>query len=194
MKGGESMDFEELLKQYDSPAVESPSLEDEPIIQRLPEEPKPEPQPQDETAWQGNPLYYQSGKKQGQLRQLKPRGITVGYQPSSEPQEIGGDLISGAMFMSIIDMLIPGLIVVINNFLVKDKKDILKISEMQLDEKQIKKLEPLTEATLKQIKLRANPSVLLIFTLLGLYSIQFAKIKFERELDKAMNDKKKEEK
>lgn len=119
----------------------------------------------DSNSWQGNPAYYQSGKKQGKLKpSMKHRG------PAKEKMEISGSLIDGALFIMLIDMLLPLLITVANNQLSKDKID---IEDLQLTEKQKKDLAPISDEVVKKLSMEANPVWLLIIAMGGIYGINF---------------------
>jgi len=139
--------------------------------------------------WKGNPEYFQSGPKQGQKRQRKPR-TTVHYTGKYEESEVSGDIITGAMFISIIDLLIPMVFVTVNNYLTGEK---LKPGDMSLSAEQQRKLEPVADKAMSYIKLRGNPLILLGLTMLGLYSMQLVKAKMEYKV-KMMNDKNDEKK
>ena len=197
MSDVKEMSFDEALSSaYSVPAVEEVSIQ--PSLQNLPPSPEPTVTPSQtevgESAsgdWRGNPLYYQTGKKAGQLRR-KPR-ISVAYEPDPNDSTIGGDLISGAMFITIFDIFMPGFIVLINNWVVKDKKDFISLKEMQLEPSTVKRLEPLAEASLRRIKLKGDPMVWFFLSMAGCYAFRFAQIKFERSLNEALEAKHKKE-
>lgn len=117
------------------------------------------------TNWQGNPAYFQTGKKAGTLRPSMSHKA-----PAKETMEISGTLIDGAMFIMLVDMLFPLLIVVANN---KMSKTQIEIEDIQLSEKQKKDLAPLADEVCKQLTLQANPAFLLLVGLGGIYGINF---------------------
>ncbi len=118
-----------------------------------------------EVNWQNNPAYYQSGKKAGQLRPNMKH-----HAPAKEKMEISGSLIDGALFIMLVDMLLPLLITVANNQLSKDKID---IEDLQLTDKQKKDLSPIADEVVKKISLEANPIWLMVIAMGGIYGINF---------------------
>lgn len=179
---------EALASEYSEPATvlnEEPQQPPVQNVQSYPSEEKPVTDTTD--AWRGNLAYYQTGKKAGQLRP-KPL-VSVAYKATPGDDELTGELIGGAMFITMIDLFLPGLFVLFNNWLVTDKKDMIKMSEMQLEESTIKRLEPVADKSLRRLKLRGDPTVWLIITMMGCYAIRFGQIKFERKLEEAMKDK-----
>lgn len=163
-------DLETLLAGYTEPAkVDAPST------------PAPTPQQPVNNGgapnWYGNPLYYQRGKKKGQLRPNGARPFysqPVGVSVNPNSSEISGDIISGALFLTIINLLFPMLFSVINNMVSKKK---LAYEDLQIDEKTLKQLDDLSNKALKHIKIEANPVGILFFTMLGLYTLQFMTVK-----------------
>lgn len=120
--------------------------------------------------WQGNPKYYQTGKKAGQIKPSMGSTTVKPSQPSQQGQplpnttanqtgNVSSTLITGALFLVIVDVAIPFAIASINNWLTKDKIDSAKL---QLTEKQRKDLEPLADAVVKYLNLQANPVVLFL--------------------------------
>ena len=175
-------DLEKLLAGYNEPAKVD-----------LPPTPVPSPQPTNNPApvnqpnWKGNPLYYQRGKKAGQLR---PNGARPFYnQPvnmsvNGEPSTISGDIISGALFLTIINVLCPMLFSLVNNMVSKKK---IAYEDMQIDEKTLKQLDELSNKALKHIKIEANPVGVLLFTMVGLYAMQFMTIKMLSDIKPKIN-------
>ena len=163
-------DLETLLAGYNEPAkVDSPPVQQSQTVQT--------PNNNDPVSWQGNPLYYQRGKKKGTLR---PNGARPFYnQPASmsvnpEPSTISGDFISGALFLTIINLLLPMLFSIANNMVSKKK---VAYEDLQIDEKALKQLEQLSEKALRHVKIEANPVAVLLFTMFGLYAMQFMTVK-----------------
>jgi hypothetical protein len=83
-------------------------------------------------------------------------------------------MISGALLLLMIDLLIPNIIAFGNNKLSKEK---IKASDLQLDNKQKKELEPIADEIAKTIALQGNPLTVLIVTLLGIYGINLMALK-----------------
>lgn len=186
------LSFEEALKaEYSEPAQETPPVGEDnltPPIQTLPPDPLNPPQSVDGksdngTDWVGNPEYFQTGAKAGQKRQRRARQPLVSYEQREGDSVVGGELITGAMFISMIDLLFPAIIVTVNNFIVSDPKNQMRISDMQLGDDVITKLKPLAESTLRRIKLRGDPMVWLIITMGGMYAYRYAQVHFDRKLE-----------
>lgn len=142
-----------------------------------------------EPGWKGNPEYFQTGAKAGQKRQRKPR-TRMQYTGTYEESTISADIITGAMFISLVDLLIPMLFVTINNYLTGEK---LKPTDLSLSAEQCRKLEPVADKAMSYIKLRGNPLIILGLTLLGMYSMQLVKAKMEYKVKK-MNESENEKK
>ena len=124
--------------------------------------------------WFGNPLYYQSGKKQGQLRgKRKQQAPTVDNSDAT----ISGAVIDGALFLMLIDLLIPFLIQVVNNRF-SDVK--IKDSDIQLSAEQKRKLEPLADRVVAMMSMKANPVVLLVVAMTSIYGLNFMAAKMDK--------------
>lgn len=132
--------------------------------------------------WQGNPKYYQTGKKAGQLKPsaigntpVKPQGTAQQGQPlpntpANTTGTVQSTLITGALFLVIVDVCIPFAVASVNNWLSKDKIDSTKL---QLTEKQRKDLEPLANEVVKYLNLNANPVVLFLIGYGGIVTMNF---------------------
>jgi len=116
--------------------------------------------------------YYTRGKKKGQPK--PPDKIRMHIEPNPAPADISGELITGALLITLIDVFIPMLIVLINNWISKEK---MKYDLLSLDEKQKSLLSPLADKVVAQLRISGNPSLLLLFAILGLYGIKFITIK-----------------
>ena len=160
-------DLDEALAGYQS-AIE---IEPEPIPE-VEEESNPVQETPSETTspigttegdWRGNPLYYQTGKKAGTLRKsLRHKS------PPEKEMEISGTLISGAMFILLVDMLIPMLLTFANNSL---SKKVINVEDIQMSSQQKKDLEPIGNEVVKYLTLRANPIWLMLIATTGIYGI-----------------------
>ena len=168
-------DLETLLSDYTEPAkVEQAPAQPNQAVNMQP------PQPQVNNGaphWYGNPLYYQRGKKKGTLR---PNGAKPFYQQpvnmsvNPGPSEISGDIITGALFLTIINLLVPMFFSVVNNMVSKRK---VAYEDLQIDDKTLKQLDELANKALKHVKIEANPVAVLIVTMIGLYALQFMTVK-----------------
>lgn len=179
-------DIQDILSGYKEPAkIEPlPVTEQTKPPQQQPEQPKVNEKFPGMPHWYGNPMYYQSGKKQGQIKPPPKNGTfkAAFQQPqvSVNPETTiltADSIISGALFLTIINVLIPMLMAMVHNMVVKDKKKIIEWEMLQIDAKAQKDLEGLAEKALKQIKIDANPVGILIFAMLGMYAMQFMTVK-----------------
>ncbi len=115
--------------------------------------------------WQGNPAYFQTGKKAGQLKpNMKHKA------PMVESAEISGTLIDGALFIMLIDLLVPMLITIANN---KFSDTEIDIEDLQLSEKQKKDLSPLADEVVKKLSIEGHPVTMLVLGMAGIYGINF---------------------
>lgn len=140
-------------------------------------------EPVSESVWRNNPLYYQTGQKQGQLRPTAKKQAEKNAPPK-EVMEISGTLIDGALFIMLIDLLFPLAITFLNN---KASKAKIKVEDLQLTEKQKRDLQPVSDEVVKYLMLRANPIWLMAIAMTGIYGINFmaaksaAEAKLERD-------------
>lgn len=151
-----------LLNEYGQPAIITEEKE--------PETKETETQQEKTESWKGNPGYYQTGKKAGQPKPSVNK-VRVEYKASTEPTTIDGDLIPATLFLTVIDLLLPGAIVLVHNFAVPNKK--LKFSDLQLSKDVKKQIEPLADRAKKQILLTASPTTVFLFTMAALYTMQY---------------------
>ena len=116
--------------------------------------------------WHGNPAYYQTGNKAGQLRPSMKHKAS-----SPEKMELqGSSLIDGALFIMLIDMLFPLIITALNNKFTNSK---IKLEDLQLNDKQKKDLTPVADEVIKKLSLQANPVWLLVIAMSGIYGINY---------------------
>jgi len=111
--------------------------------------------------------YYQSGAKKGQRR--KTPKVTYNMPPD-KVSSLGGAFLTGALFLTMIDLLFPMLIAVVNNQFTKTKID---PDNLRLDASQKKELQPVADEVVKYINFEANPVVLLLIGLGGVYGMNF---------------------
>jgi len=127
---------------------------------------------------------YKTGKKAGQPR--KPR-VTATFTPDQAPGSLSGELLTGALFLTLIDLLFPIVIAGINNRFSKDK---INASALSLTEKQKKEIAPIADRVLKQINVQANPTLLLFLSVVGIYGANFAVAKMMSTKPSDKEDKK----
>lgn len=109
-------------------------------------------------------------------KETRGRKKKVFEQPPPEPpkQLNASDLISGALFLMIIDLAIPNLIAFVNN---KASKKKVKAKSMQLTDKQKQELEPFANEVTKQLMIKGNPLNVFIGCLVGMYGLNFMMLK-----------------
>lgn len=110
--------------------------------------------------------YYKTGKKAGQPKPPKAPG-QKGYTPPVPTQIQSSVLISGSMFIMMIDILFPLVIGGLNNMLTKTKID---TDKMKMTATQKSELAPIGEAVARELNISGSPTVLLSISLVGIYS------------------------
>jgi|GEM_PF-1976715 hypothetical protein len=85
-------------------------------------------------------------------------------------------LLSGAMFLLLIDLIIPNLLVFLNN---KSSKKKMKATALQLTNEQKRELAPLADEVAKQVAMKGNPLTIFIVSLLGIYGLNFMMLRQE---------------
>lgn len=113
---------------------------------------------------------YKTGKKAGQPR--KPR-VTV--TPNTQQTTLSGEILTGALFITLIDLCLPMIIAGLNNRFSKSK---IKASDLYLTAKQKSELSPIADKVVKQFDFNANPNALLVISMIGIYGANFAMLKF----------------
>lgn len=183
----EQYDLSSIFSQYKEPAEIKPTTEPAQQTQVQPQSTVATENTKfpGAPAWYGNPLYYQSGKKQGQLKPPPKNGFAsaafqkpvIDVNPTTSILT-ADQVISGALFLTVINLLIPMAFALINNLVVKgDKAKIIDWEMLQIDSKATKDMEVLADKALKHIKIDANPVGIFLFALLGLYGMQFMTVK-----------------
>lgn len=169
-------DFESMLGEYKDAKIEAPQPNQETsesIVQNLGEPEKVVETPPDPTKWHGDNRYYQTGKKAGELRP-KPK-ITASYNHNATTSIPATMLVNGAMFLMVINIIFPLVIVAVNNWL--SPKEKMTVKDLKLTKEEVKEIDPLMDATLKQLNINGNPFILLCITLVASYAGKFMAIK-----------------
>jgi hypothetical protein len=104
---------------------------------------------------------------------------TVPGQAPVQRQMINSEIISGALFLLLIDMLLPMVIVTLNGLIGKHPIDIEKL---QLSDKQKKDLEPIAERAMKQAAVQLDPVWTLVLSMCGIYGMNFYHLKRQAEI------------
>lgn len=86
----------------------------------------------------------------------------------------GSSIVSGALFLLLIDFIIPNIICLLNNKVSKKK---INPSLLKLLDEQKKELEPIADEVAKLINLKGNPMTILIASLAAIYLGNFMLIK-----------------
>jgi hypothetical protein len=86
----------------------------------------------------------------------------------------GSSVVSGALFLLLIDFVIPNIICLLNNKVSKKK---INPALLKLSEDQRKELEPLADEVAKQINLKGNPMTIFIASLAAIYLGNFMLLK-----------------
>ena len=116
-------------------------------------------------------LYFQSGKKKGQL---KPKGrdilggeVKATVDPS--PKAIkGSNILSGLMLLTLVDLIFPLLLQVANNKFSKVK---IKASDLRIKKTQKNELEPLANMVVESLNIEANPIQMFAVSMIGVYGL-----------------------
>lgn len=152
----------DLLGGYNKPADTSdPVILDEPVTQDAPDT-------VDDDDKSDPDKYYQSGKKKGQRRK---KAIRIEKNSDADDNVNFSDVLTGAMFITLLDMLLPLLIEVVNNRFTKHK---IKASDLSMTADQRKRLAPLADGVVKKFNIQANPVVLLLIGVAGVYGMNYA--------------------
>lgn len=111
---------------------------------------------------------YQRGKKKGDPRltpYMSTKGVSsvpVVQQPINQPQQpvkLSGMLVDGGLFLMLINLCLPLFFSVVNNFFSQDK---INPEKLKLTKEQIKELDPVCDAAMKQASVTGNPVMLLL--------------------------------
>lgn len=156
-------DIDKLLSGYDKEVIANTELpgappddESQPISRINPND-KTDPR-----------LYYQRGAKKGQK---KPNFDKVLQQTGQyEPATLSGEILSGLMFITLIDMLFPLLITSVNNIYSKKK---IKVDHLKLTAKQKNELAPICDKIVEKWNLTADPVWMLVISMLGIYGVNY---------------------
>lgn len=94
-----------------------------------------------------------------------------------EPSEIKVDaLINGAIFILLIDLVLPNIIAYANNQMSSKK---IKAKKLQLTQEQRDNLEPMANEVAKHLLKNVNPMYMFFVALIGIYGINFMMLKDE---------------
>lgn len=112
-------------------------------------------------------------------------GVKVKKRRGRKKKEtfIAGEVINGILFLSIIDLFMPMVIRLLHELLDnKTKITPQQWKRLRLTEAQKKELEPIVDEFVKQFDITANPTVLFLASLAGLYSLNYMTLRAESSL------------
>jgi hypothetical protein len=183
-----TISIDEILKGYDKPM----EITATPTDAKLPEGQKPVVNIQP-SAFNNPNTHYPDGRPKEYFVRGAKRGQEKPYRPiynnphqppvntiitSTTPppaQMPGSSVLTGAMFLVLVDMLFPMLLEIGNNFI--DPKHKISAKQLKLQPEQRKELEPLADMIMKQINFQGSPVLLLSLGLFGTYALNFMALK-----------------
>lgn len=109
--------------------------------------------------------------------QPKKRGRKPGVKNKpKEPETVTLDnVMSGSLFLTLINSVIPAIITFINNKVAPKSK--IDAKDLRLTDDDMKDLQPLADKVVQSMEVNANPSVLLAISLIGIYGMKFMMVK-----------------
>jgi hypothetical protein len=162
-------DLSKMLEGYNTPIdISQPAPSTQSTQLNTPTQTPPNP------GYINKDTHFVRGAKKGQLKPPSLQRPSVTYTPPQGEQTVSGGLLSPVLFLILIDFIFPVGIAAINNRF-SDKK--IEYKTLQLDADQKKALEPVTDALIKEIKLKGNPMVIFPIMLLCMYGGNFAMLK-----------------
>ena len=114
--------------------------------------------------------------------------------PPKETITVGGELITGAMFVALIDTLAPLMITFLNDKFSKTKLNKDDLKRMKLNAQQRKELTPVCDEVVKYLDITENPIVILVISLIGIYGVNYMVILQEKRLEEQIRKEKEAEK
>lgn len=127
--------------------------------------------------------YYVRGPKKGQPKPYKtppysaPPPAPTPAAPTSHT--LGGELLTGALFLLLVDMLVPALIALVNNMVSKVK---VESDDLKLTAKQKSELEPIADRVVKYINLDEHPIALYCLCTFAMYSMTLLQARLNAEM------------
>lgn len=190
----------DLFKNYDKPAIETGNTGGEKPVNNTPASEYPwlsvpatgnstepsAPKPfitHDPNGSLPKTEYYVRGPKKGQP---KPASKSKPIVP--QPTTIqASSFLTGAILLSMVDLIIPMALVGLNNWRSKVK---LKPDSIKMTDAQKRELSPIADAVLKEMNVNASPTTLLMIALLGVYVPTFLMVKSDAETQAKLNNEK----
>lgn len=100
-----------------------------------------------------------------------------GRKPKAEKMTISGEIISGALFITLLDIILPTIIVTVNNVIDKKGKK-MSVMDLRLKQTQKNELEPIADEVMKELMIKANPAFILISSFVSIYALNFVQAKY----------------
>lgn len=126
---------------------------------------------------------YVKGPKKGQPKTKpgqQPKQVVQNNQlTDSENANISGMLIDGALFLTLIDLIFPLIISIINNRFTDDK---INPEQLQMTKEQKNQLTPVCDKVMNQLSISGNPMVILLLGMFAVYGLNFMAAKMESSL------------
>lgn len=133
-----------------------------------------------------NPLlYYQSGKKKGQLRpsakkQINKQESTIDVSVKDEKRTIKTDsVLTGMMLITIIDLIFPLVVTVMHNKFSKKVK--IKVNDIKMSKTQQNQISDLADQVVQQLDIQANPVHMFFISLAGIYGLNVIEARNRQE-------------
>lgn len=95
---------------------------------------------------------------------------------NEEPEIKDSSLISGALFLLLIDLAIPTLLSFANNKLGGKQ---IKARQLKLSKEQREELAPIADEAIKELMIKASPITVFFVSLIGIYGLNFLMLKSE---------------
>lgn len=95
---------------------------------------------------------------------------TTTREPMKEEMTLSGEVLTGTLFLTMIESFMPIIIGILNEKFDNKKVDIKKL---KLTAGQKKELIPICDEVIKKMELTANPIYLLIGSVIGIYGINY---------------------
>lgn len=83
---------------------------------------------------------------------------------------ISGEIITGLLFITLLDLTLPMLMCSTNNALTGEK---MNPNDLKLTQTQKNELEPIADEVMKELQLKANPIFILIVSFISIYGMKF---------------------
>lgn len=100
----------------------------------------------------------------------RKKGSTKNKLQGNENKIYDNPVITGSIFILLLDLALPNLIAFANNRFTKKK---IKASQMQMSASQREQMTPIADAAASQLMLQANPVTILIISLFGIYGFNY---------------------